>query len=104
MTGGRTNQRVCRLVDWQVERDLYSSISDNELCNIDLCNDWDCLLDHTDLIDSNYETIIFALKEGTKPFLFSKNTAFNVVPGWNKFCRNKYENCSRSLFKMITRM
>ena len=90
----RRQDLIKEFVDWskfgQVERDLYNSISDNELCNIDLCNDRDCFLDHSDLIDSNYETIIFALKEGTKPFQFSKNTAFNVVPGWNKFCKNKY--------------
>ena len=84
-------------VDWskfgQVQGYLYKSISDSELCSIDLCirerGDCDCLLDHTDLIASNCEAFILALKEGTEPLLFSKNTVFNVAPEKN-FCKDKY--------------
>ena len=67
---------------------VYNDIVYEILSDLCVDNYWDMTDEE---INSFYDTLMFAMKEGTKPFSKRKNKSkFCPVPGWNIVCKEKY--------------
>ena len=71
-------------------RKKYNEDIMNIMKDANLCVDQDCRQNHNDQIESYYKKLTNAMKNSSLQFTVQRRAKSNVVPGWNKFCKNKY--------------
>ena len=77
-------------------RESYSRNLDNLLNEFDIsqlnCRTVKCKCKvHFQLIDECYALLVNSMKGASREFQFPRNTRPYIVPGWNDFCRSKYD-------------
>ena len=78
---------------------VYNDIVNSIMSSLPM--DKDYVMTH-DQIDHFYETLIFAMKEGTKPFSkIQKKSNFRPVPGWNDVCKERYNLARLEFLKWV---
>ena len=56
----------------------------------DICDKIGCTENHDDKIDNNFDMILNALHTASEKFIAVKRKSLKPVPGWNAYCREKY--------------
>ena len=57
---------------------------------------------HRKQIDNCYEQIVRSIPEASQDFLYDRETKFTPVPGWNKYCKERYSEAPVALIEWIS--
>ena len=94
---------VRQFIDWtKFDEEVYNGKLEELLCGISICDNVGCIFDHRKQIDDCYEQIIRSISEASQDFLYDRKTKFTPVPGWNKYCKERYSEARVALIEWIS--
>ena len=103
----RSNDDLNSNVDWEKlqkteYKNCYNQMIIRDMMNVGICLNVGCTHDHRRSLDLFLLKLVTSLKKsGSQVAQRTKSKNFRIVPGWNQFCKEKYETAREAFFKWM---